>query len=109
MSYSWYLYDAIKFVRVAQHFQQTRIGFRMSKFAFGKRATQSIEFGFGKVMIQIAPKGFYLNFYLCYGEQTSFYNFLLYGRQMRTKILNVCSKIYFRMHPKRTVDGLGKF
>ena len=102
------LNHVFKSVVVAQHFQKSGICFGMTKFAFGKRTSQTVEFRLWQMCVEISPKRFHIYFDLSNCQQTAFHNFLFHGRKMRMKILNIGSKIYFGMYPKRFVDGIGE-
>src|SRR5690606_35773917 len=102
------LNEFFKFIVIPQHFQQTRIRLTMTKLTLGKGATQSIQFRFGKMIVQIAPECFYGYFYLGDSQQSPFYRIALRIGKVTVEILRIGSKIHLGMYPERLINCLGK-
>ena len=50
--------ELLELIIVAEHFQQTRIGHGVAMLALGKSGAEAIEFGFGQMLVEIAPESF---------------------------------------------------
>ena len=92
--------EMLELIIVAKHFQQTRIGHGVAMLALGKSGAEAIEFGFGQMLVEIAPESFDGHLHLRDAEQAAFHHFALDVGEMGMEVLHIGGEFHFTVHPE---------
>ena len=68
--------------------------------ALGKSGAEAIEFGFGQMLVEIAPESFDGHLHLRDAEQAAFHHFALDVCEMGMEVLHIGGEFHFTVHPE---------